>query len=42
MLLQLGHSHYILRMTDPDRVIYSMSEEIKIKFLNQLMLEEKK
>ncbi len=27
----LGHAHYILRMTDPDRVFSSMSEEIKIK-----------
>ncbi len=38
----LGHAHYILRMTDPDRIFSSMSEKIKIKFLGQLMSEEKK
>ena len=27
----LGHLHYILRMTDPDRIFSSMSGEMKIK-----------
>ena len=40
----LGSSHYILRMTDPDRGFPSLSEEKNknIKFLGQLMSEERK
>ncbi len=41
--IKLGHTNYILLMTDPDRPFYVMSEEkiIKIKMSIQLLSEER-